>query len=399
MYHLGANKIDLNLFLSLEILLKVRSVTKAAELSGVSQSAMSHILARLRRTFQDPLLIRTKAGLLPSVRAETISPRLGKLMDAIAAIVPNNDIRIGANRKRRQVDLNLLIALKVLLDKENVTAAAAEMGISQSAMSHTLKRIRTQFNDEILVRDSSGMHPTESALTIYRQLSWVMSEVDSILEPPEFDPASARGVLRLALTDYGAATILPLIIEDLTKEAPFLNFEIEPGHSASFERLEVGELDIAVGSFINEPAGFYRQRIFDDEMVCILRADHPAVEGGLTFKDYVEMPHGVITVAGTDVLINAAFKKQGLKRRSLLSFPHFMAAPLIVARSDLVVTLPRRMADIFTGAANLAICTPPIPLKKLTIYQLWHERSKNDPAHVWLRSFIYQRLAVMDKNE
>ncbi len=399
MYNTSASKIDLNLFLSLDILLKERSVTRAAERVGVSQSAMSHILARLRRAFQDPLFIRSKGGLLPSSRAETLAPRLERLIAAIAAIVPHGTFPNETVKKRRQIDLNLLIALKVLLDAENVTAAAASMGISQSAMSHTLKRIRSLFDDAILVRTGTGMAPTTGALSIHRQLSWVMSEIESLLEPPDFDPATARGTFRLALTDYGAATMLPLIMDDLMVEAPDLDLEIEQGHSMSFERLETGRLDLAVGSFVNEPAGFYRQRIFDDDMVCILRASHPAVKKGLTLDQYVTMPHGVITVAGTDVLINAAFKKLGLKRRAVLSFPHFMAAPLIAARSDLVVTLPRRLADIFVDAADLAICPPPITLTKLTIYQLWHERSKNDPAHAWLRSFIYQRLAAINKNE
>ncbi len=397
MFHLNAKNIDLNLIQSLDLLLKERSVTKAAKCVGVSQSAMSHILARLRRTFQDPLFIRTKIGLLPSSRAEALGPRLEKLIEAIQDILPRDDFHAGAKRKRRQTDLNLLVALKVLLDEGNVTVAAARMGVSQSAMSHTLKRIRTQFRDAILMRKGSEMRLTERALALHRQLGWIMNEITSMLEPPVFDPAKARGVFRLALTDYSAATILPLIIDDLMVETPNLDLEIEQGHSVSFERLEMGQLDIALGSFTNEPAGFFRQRLFDDEMVCLLRADHPAVEGGLTFDGYVSMPHGVITVTGTDVLINAAFKKLGLKRRAALSFPHFLAAPLIVSRSDLVVTLPRRLADIFTGAANLAICAPPIPLKKLSIYQLWHERRQNDPAHAWLRAFIHQRIAAIDK--
>ena len=387
MYNLTAKKIDLNLFLSLHTLLEERSVTKAAEKCGVSQSAMSHILARLREIFQDPLFVRSKSGLLPNSRAEAVEPRLRGLIDAIGAIMPQVDLR--------QTDFNLLLALRIILDEGNVTAAAAAMGVSQSAMSHTLKRVRTQFDDAIMVRNGAGMEPTKKALAIHRQLSWVMNEIEIILEPPEFDPPNARGKIRLALTDYGSATLLPLIMDDLMKEAPELDLEIEQGHSNSFERLERGELDIAVGSFVNEPAGFYRQRVFDDDMVCILRADHPAVKNGLTLDDFVALPHGVLTVAGTDVLINAALKKLGIRRRSLLSFPHFMAAPLIVAQSDLIVILPRRLADIFIDAVDLAVYNPPLPLKKLTIYQVWHEKNHNDPAHSWLRSFIYQRLVTL----
>ncbi len=290
------------------------------------------------------------------------------------------------------VDLNLLVALQALLEERSVTRAAHRVGLTQPAMSRALGRLRALFDDPLLVRATGGMAPTPRAESLSEPLRQTLAEVDRMIRRPTFEPATARGKLRITSTDYVTPVVLPRVLGRLFKEAPHLDLELQHWNRDSLRQLEDGSLDLAIGLFPDAPAGFYRQRLFSDDFACIVRAKHPVTREGLTLEAYTSLRHALITVAGEERgAADAALERLGLTRRIALRIPHFLAAPLIVAESDLVLTLPRRLARRFARFANLTFMDPPVEIGGFTISQLWHERRHHDPAHLWLRALLAER--------
>lgn len=291
------------------------------------------------------------------------------------------------------VDLNLLVALEAMLDERNVTRAAQRVGLSQPAMSRALGRLRALFADPLFVRTSKGMAPTARAVALSGPLKRALAELEGVIRSPTFDPETARGRMRIAATDYAAVIVLPRVIGRYFAEAPHFDMEILPMDYESLAGLEAGDMDLAIGVFTEAPAGIYRQRLFTEDFACVVRAGHPVLRKKLTPEVFSALPHGLVTVLSTHKgnLMDAVVKHLGGGRRFALRLPHFLAAALIVAESDLILTLPRRLALRFAELAGLVLIDPPVRIAKVSISQLWHERHHHDPAHIWLRALMAEQ--------
>ncbi len=293
------------------------------------------------------------------------------------------------------VDLNLLVALQALLDEENVTRAAAKVGLSQPAMSRALGRLRDLFNDQILVRTSKGMSPTTRGATLAEPLGKVLSGVDQMIQPPTFDPLTAEGRRRIATTGYGSLVMLPLVIGRFFLAAPKLNIDILNMHGDTIHDLETGAIDLAIGGLgvTNMPAGFFQQNLFEDRFVCVVREGHPVLKNGLDLESYSRLPHGLMTVTGDGPgIVDNVLKRIGVQRRIALRLPHPLVAPIAAAESNLIFTLPRRLATRLQKITPFVILEPPEEITReignFPVRQHWHERHHHDPAHVWLRNTL-----------
>lgn len=293
------------------------------------------------------------------------------------------------------IDLNLLVALQALLDEQNVTRAAVRVGLSQPAMSRALGRLRDMFNDQLLVRTSKGMSPTPRAAALAEPLGKVLSGVDQMIQPPEFDPGTAEGRRRIATTGYGSLVMVPLVIGRFYQEAPKLDLDILNMHGSTVHDLETGAIDLAIGGLGVDtmPAGFYQQNLFDDRFVCVVRENHPVIGKGLTLENYTELSHGLMTVTGDGPgVIDGVLKRIGVQRRIALRLPHPLVAPIAAAESDLIFTLPQRLAVRLQEIANVVILEPPVEISSeigsFAVRQHWHERHHHDPSHIWLRNLL-----------
>jgi DNA-binding transcriptional LysR family regulator len=162
------------------------------------------------------------------------------------------------------------------------------------------------------------------------------------------------------------------------------------GESFTWKALATGEVDLCVGHFANAPQSHFRQKLFDDDMVCLVRQGHPRVKGRLSLERFLELEHLLIApFGGTEGSVDVLLRERGLERKVVLWVPTFTLAPLIAARSDLIATVPRRIAEAFTEVLPLQLLPPPLPVPGFTFSQLWHRRSEADPAHQWLRRFIF----------
>lgn len=293
------------------------------------------------------------------------------------------------------IDLNLLTAFDALLMERNVTKAASRVGVSQPAMSSALARLRLLFNDPLFIRTQHGMAPTVKALELSDRIQHALAEIRGALKPEEaFDPASSVREFRLATTDYGDVIILPQLVQRLKSLAPGITLRASRlRRSDTRLALQSGELDLAIAWRLEEPPfdhrAFCTRSLFRERLVCIVRKDHPHVGDRLTMKQFLQLEHVVVSASdGSPMIVDSILAQEGLSRRVSVTVAHFLAAPIIVAQTDLMATVASRVTHLFSDNVHLRILKAPISLPALTVRTIWHERSNNDPAHRWFRKLL-----------
>jgi len=288
------------------------------------------------------------------------------------------------------IDLNLLVALDALLTEGNVTRAAARIGRTQSAMSHALARLRELFDDPLLIRTPQGMLPTPRAQQLIEPIRRSLGDIErAIAARPEFDPRVSRRRFTLVMSDYNELVVLPHLLARLSEEAPGIDLVVQSILNGAERALEAGEVDLAVVLAHKPLPGIYRQPLFKDRFVCMVRDGHPTVKRKLTLDQYLDLSHVLIAPRGSaGGFVDNALAAQGLQRRIAVQVPHFLIAPLIVAQSNLCLTLAERLARSFAEMLPLKIVPPPLEVPGFTMVQIWHERHHLDPGHAWMRGLL-----------
>jgi DNA-binding transcriptional LysR family regulator len=301
------------------------------------------------------------------------------------------------NQVLKTLDLNLLVALDALLSERSVTQAAARLVITQSAMSRTLKRLRDLFHDPLLVRTAQGMLPTPRAESLIQPLQRVLAEIEQVFTQPSFDPTTAKRMFSISTNDLFHAILLPSLLNHLSSQAPGIDLVIRTPTRDTQHRLATGELDLVISPHVADQVGFYQQRLFDERYVCMVRADHPLIGETLSLEEFVQLSHILIGGENSLGIIDRTLAEHHLARRIVLRLPTFLGAPLIVARSNLILTTPERFARSFSSVLPLRLLDPPLALARFSVKQLWHERNHQEPGHIWLRnSYSIQRILCAD---
>ena len=298
----------------------------------------------------------------------------------------------------QNIDLNLLVALEALLAERSVTRAAARLGLTPSAMSHTLSRLRATFEDELLVRTRGGMIATPRGEQLLGPLRRALHDLADIVGGrATFDPRTAHRELTVATTDYVEAVLLPPLLARISASAPGVHLRIKQLEQSDVAApLESGAFDVAVGATFTEATGLRQQALFTEEFVCICREGHPEVKKQLDLETYLRLRHVLVSLrGGSQSSVDARLAAMGHKRQIALMIPHFLAGPLIVARSDLVLTIPARLVAQLGEALSLRVLAPPLATPGFTIRQVWHERYQDEPAHLWLRQQIFEAAAAL----
>lgn len=293
----------------------------------------------------------------------------------------------------RTFDLNLLVAFDVLMSDLNVTRAAEHMFISQSAMSHILQRLRQQLDDPLLVKTPSGMKPTERALALIDPIRALLNEMGQLIQPPlEFEAGTSQLQFVLAATDYMEFLLMPELSGLISQIAPGIDIHVKRTESSfPLDQLESDSLDVVLGfeSVLNPPVHLHCQNLFSDQMACVVRQNHPLIKQAPSLEEYMMAPHMLISRTGSKVgLIDQKLTEMGLERRIKLIVPHFLSAPLIVAETDMILSLPYRIAQQFKKFAPLEIFPVPVELPSYDLVMIWHPLREKEPAHLWLRDKI-----------
>lgn len=291
----------------------------------------------------------------------------------------------------RRMDLNLLLALHALLEERSVTRAAARLGLTQSATSRALARLRSHLDDPVLVRGGAGMVPTPRAVALGPGLRLALEQLDVLVGASHaFDPASATRTVHLATVDYAVAVLVPPLLAGVAREAPGVSVIVHPARVDTAAQLEAGGLDVAVTARRRAPAGIVWSALFEDRFVTVARRGHPRVGSTLSLERFCQLGHVVVDPEGRQgtSAVDDELGRMGRARRVVLRVPSFVAVPPVVAESDLVATLPERLARRFAEALGLHIVKTPLALAPLRVALGWHERARHDPGHVWFRRLL-----------
>ncbi|MCM8562457.1 LysR family transcriptional regulator [Pseudomonas shahriarae] len=294
----------------------------------------------------------------------------------------------------RRVDLNLLVILDALLSEQHVTRAAERLHLSQPAVSHALGRLRDLLGDPLLVRQGGGLVATARALELAAPLADALVQVQSLLAPNRFDPASARRTFRLAMSDYGAALLLPGLVRALREQAPGIDLAItHASREGMQEGVLSGEIDLAAGVFPDLPAELRSTPLFEEHYACLVDRDSLPAYGGLDLPTYLARPHVLLEMRGSGTPeIERALTAIRERRHVAISLPHWGIAPQLIQGTDLILTVSSQ-GLLNIDSRRLLVVPPPFHIPSFGFVLAWHKRRAGDGALQWLITQVQDVLA------
>jgi len=288
------------------------------------------------------------------------------------------------------VDLNLLIAFDALMKDRAVTGAGTRVGRSQPAMSHALRRLRRLFDDELFVRTAAGMQPTARARALAAALTPALDQISRALDPgAAFEPRTCERPFVVGMSEYAEIALVKELAGAVHAQAPRADLRVVPTTRADYAaRLDAGDLDVAVGHFVEPPPRLLRAALYADPLVCVGRPDHPAFARRLTVARYAQLLHVLVSPTGqAHGPIDRLLSERGRRRRIALVVGTYLALPVVLRDSDLIATLPARAARALADVSGLAVHKVPL-IGAARVAMVWQRRDDGDPAHAWLRALI-----------
>jgi DNA-binding transcriptional LysR family regulator len=287
-------------------------------------------------------------------------------------------------------DLNLLVSLDALLREAHVTRAARRVGLTQSAMSHALRRLRAIFGDPLLVRSAGGLRPTPRAARLRGPLDELLRGASGLLaDEAPLQPKTLERAFLVASADYVSLMLLPPLLARLAREAPRVDLVVRLPDTDARAALEEGHVEMAFMPRAPAEPGLYATKVFDERFLCAARPGHPALEAPMTAQSFAALSHVLVAPGGVPRgAIDVALAGLGLERRVALAVPQFLVAPFVVARSDLVLTAPAHMLREAAASIPLCLFEPPLEVPPFSLWTIWHERTHHDAACAWFRALV-----------
>lgn len=293
----------------------------------------------------------------------------------------------------RNIDLNLLVVLDALLTEKHVTRTGLRLHLSQPAISHSLNKLRVLLDDPLLIRQGNEVVLSALAQNLQAPLKDILGQIETLLgQSIDFVPVDSQRTFRVAMSDYGAAIVLPKLIVQLRAQAPGTSLVvIQDSRLGMLEQVEQGKIDLAVGVFAALPADVSSDVLFEETFTCLLNRRSLPENGVLDLDSYLARPHLLVSTDGsTQGEVDNVLRSQGLQRRVAVNVPHWGAAPGMIADTDLILTVATRTLDNLPLGDTLVALAPPLTVAPFNYVQVWHNRFNQDPAHRWLRELVKQ---------
>ncbi|MEP3297656.1 MAG: LysR family transcriptional regulator [Pseudoruegeria sp.] len=291
----------------------------------------------------------------------------------------------------RTLDLNLLVVFDAVFRERHVTRAAEKLGMSQPAVSNALQRLRMALKDDLLIKTPAGMEATERAIELAGPIHTMVRDLEDILSPRRFDPATVRGTITVASVDYFNVVIMPDLAQMMYLEAPNMTLQLIPTNGQSVDLLDSGKADLALASFGSVPARFEKQTLRTEGYACVLRHDHPVLTEGLTAQKYAALKH-VLHSPGGDLRgsTDDALARLGLKRHIALTVSSFLNAQTVLLKTEMILTAPKSVTTILAQNPRLSEIQCPVEVASSAqnLDMLWHRSFGKRPAVAWLRQAI-----------
>ena len=293
----------------------------------------------------------------------------------------------------RNIDLNLLVVLDALLTEKHVTRTGLRLHLSQPAISHSLNKLRVLLDDPLLIRQGNEVVLSALAQNLQAPLKDILGQIETLLgQSIDFVPADAQRTFRVAMSDYGAAIVLPKLIVQLRMQAPGTSLVvIQDSRLGMLEQIEQGKIDLAVGVFAALSADVSSDVLFEETFTCLLNRRSLPENGVLDLDSYLARPHLLVSMDGnTQGEVDNVLRSQGLQRRVAVNVPHWGTAPGMIAGTDLILTVATRTLDNVPLGDTLVALAPPLTVAPFNYVQVWHNRFNQDPGHRWLRELVKQ---------
>ena len=304
----------------------------------------------------------------------------------------------GSRGHADQLDLYQLRVIDVLLREQSLTRSALILNSTQPALSKTLARLRTHFDDPLFVRVSLSMEPTPKALALAAPIRLILDEMQSLnCTQVPFDPRTSDRCFSFFAVDAGIVVMLPPLVEVLREKAPNIRLkavQLEEEHL--HEWLKSGKVDLAIGSYPSLTQGIRRQRLFSASYMSLVRKNHPRLTTQPTLEEFAAEQHVLVTASGTGhgiEMVEHALEAAIPPHHVTLRVPGFTAAVVLAKNTDSVVTLPSPLAAVLARELDLELVKPPLRLPSFEIAQYWHERLHRDSGNQWFRSVLHQRFS------
>ncbi|MBI3434341.1 MAG: LysR family transcriptional regulator [Proteobacteria bacterium] len=315
------------------------------------------------------------------------------------------------------LDLNLLRVFDALMDERSVLRAGQRIGLSQSAVSHSLARLREHLGDQLFVRTATGMQPTARALAMAALVREALLRMDLAVSSARFDATTSRRRFTLAANDYLTAVIGPHLLRAMGESAPHVDLVIRPGTRIDLaEQIDLGRIDLALGSFSNIPARLNSSLLFDYDDVLVTDRRHRFASTPFGTRELARAPLMVVSLGGQEegafegfiserglarksemfdrTALERAAAAAGLAPRLAIVLPHFLALPGLLADSKHVALVPRPLAALFARSGAVAIHPTPYKTRPVSVHAVWHRRYDEDSAHAWFRQILTHASAT-----
>jgi DNA-binding transcriptional LysR family regulator len=292
----------------------------------------------------------------------------------------------------QDIDLNLLVLFNQLMTDRRVSRVAETLGLTQPAVSNSLAKMRRLFGDELFLRTSSGMVPTPFAEQLAEPISYALAMIHSGLnQQTRFDPATVERSMTICMTDIGEIVFLPRLLQRLAAEAPGVSLSTVRNTAVNVrDDMESSKVDLAIGFLPQLKAGFFQRRLFRQRYVCLFRRDNRLNKGKFTLSDFTDAQHLVVVSPGTGHgRVDELLRRTCAKRVVQVTVPHFVAIGHMLRTTDLVATVPERLAQHLVEPFGLVYRPHPVPLPDIAINVFWHGKAHRSPANRWLRSIVF----------
>jgi len=293
----------------------------------------------------------------------------------------------------QDIDLNLLVVFNQLIVERRVSKVANNLGLTQPAVSNSLARLRKLLGDELFLRTPTGMDPTPFAEQLAESVTYALGTIHSALnQRSTFNQATSARSFTVGMTDIGEIYFLPTLMERLSHVAPGITLSTVRNTAVNLkDEMEAGKVDLAIGLLPQLKGGFFQRRLFTQRYVCLLRQGHKLDKKKISLAEFSAAEHLVVVSEGTGHgKVDELLKRSGIERNVRLTVPHFVGVGHILQSTDLVATVPERLAQRLVGPFKLACVAHPARLPEVAINVFWHAKFHKAPANQWLRSLVFE---------
>jgi len=304
----------------------------------------------------------------------------------------------------QHLDLHLIRILYLLLVEKNVSRVALKLNQPQPSISASLRKLRELTGDPLLVRGARGMVPTQHGESLLKPAKRILDETESLfVKKSPFVPEATARTFHIAAPDYLDTQFLPNVVASIRRGAPNSRVAIHslgPGTDA-LRMLSDGEMDLVIANWDEPPAHLHISKLFEDPIVCTMRAESPYAKrteaDAMTIEDYLGLPHVAPSqmLPGYHGVIDSFLARQGMHRKIAVESPYFGLIPYMLTQTDLVLTTGRQFMRFYEKSLPLKTFTMPIKFPPMRFYQLWHQRVHQSTEHKWLRDQVSQAARAL----